>query len=147
MNTLMQLEMRFHRIILIETNVLTLSSPFHCSSRVSYRRLPRTISTWVLSFSTDGDTTASLSILLDHCDNEKVFSCVQVGFHVFQFVPVASGPASGHHIEGLAPSAFIPLIKYLYTLLRSLKISESLIVESFQEENCRVNGGLEKSSL
>lgn len=37
--------------------------------------------------------------VFDHPQSNKVFSCGQVEFYVFQFVPVPSCPVSGHYGE------------------------------------------------
>ena len=63
-------------------------------------QLPRTMSRWLLNFSKDGDSTSSLGNLCPCSVNltvEKVFPNVQREPPVFRFVPVASGPVTGHH--------------------------------------------------
>jgi len=64
----------------------------------------RTMSKWLLNVSMDVDSTASLGNLLP-CSvtlrkgdkGRKVFPDVQMELPVFQFVPVVSGPVTGHH--------------------------------------------------
>lgn len=37
------------------------------------------------------------NVLFDHPQSNKALSCVHMKLHVFQFVPVASCPVSGHY--------------------------------------------------
>jgi len=71
-----------------------------CSSRPTYSRLPRTMSRWFFSIYKDGESTKFLGNL-DECSVtltvEKESPDVQAESSVFQFVPTASCPDTGHH--------------------------------------------------
>ena len=71
-----------------------------------YSRLPRTMSSWVLSIFID--KLHNLSEQPVPVFNSKKCSRVQMEFHVFQYVPTASCPATGHHWEECVTLFFIP---------------------------------------
>lgn len=71
-----------------------------CSSWATYSQLPRTVSRQFLSISKDGGCVVSgqsgQSVpVLSHSQSKKVFWCSE-GTPVFHFVPVDSGPGTGH---------------------------------------------------
>lgn len=77
------------------TFLLKPPSPIPHSSKSSWNRLSRTISSWVLTTSMDGDSTASPSSVCNVWpQTKKVFSCVQMECHVFQFVLIAYCPTN-----------------------------------------------------
>jgi len=67
-----------------------------------------TISRWLLNILGDGDSTTSLGSLFQCLvpPSRNVFPDVQIEPPGSQFVLMASGPGTGHHQEGLAPSSF-----------------------------------------
>ena len=75
-----------HEVAEVGTDLWRSSGPIPCSSRVSYSRLPRTMTSRISNISKDGDSTTSLGNLFQ-CSVAltvtKVFSCAQVSFHVF----------------------------------------------------------------
>ena len=80
-----------------------------CSSRVSWSRLPRTMSSQVLNVSNDGDaTTSGQPVPMFNHSHSEVFSYVQAEFPVFHFVPIASLPVTGHHWEEPGCVCFTP---------------------------------------
>ncbi len=80
-------------------DLLRASGPTLCSSRATYGQLPRTMSRWLLNISGGGlyNLPGQPVPVLGHPHSEKVFPDVQTEPPVFQFVPIASGPVTGHH--------------------------------------------------
>ena len=78
------------------------------------RRLHRTISRWLLSISKDGDSTTSLGNLCQ-CRSpsqwKSVSSFVQREPPIFQFVPVVSGPVTGHQWKEPVSVFFTPSLQ------------------------------------
>lgn len=71
------------------------------SSRFNWTRLLRTMTCCILNIFTDGDSTVSQDSLLRllNFKVKKCFSCVQIEFHPFYFVPISSNLVSGHYWE------------------------------------------------
>lgn len=60
--------------------------------------LSRSVSRWLLIISKDGASKLSLGNLCECLISLTVmFPDVQMEFSVFQFVPIPSGPVTGHH--------------------------------------------------
>ena len=60
--------------------------------------------------------------VLSHLHSEKVSPDVQMELHLFQFVPIASSPVTGHHWKEPGSVLFTPSLHFrnLHTLKRSL---------------------------
>lgn len=50
----------------------------------------------------------SVPVLITFVVKKKMFSCYEIEFHVFQFVPITSFPVSGHYWEQFDFYNFIP---------------------------------------
>ena len=71
-----------------------------CSGRAAESWLPRTMAKQLLNISKNGESTTSLGNLcqcLVTLTLKKVFPDVKRESSVFQCVPIASGPGTGHH--------------------------------------------------
>ena len=94
-----------------------------CRSRVTYSRLHRTSSRWVLNISREGESPSSLGSL---------FQCsIQTELRVLHFVPVAACPVAGHHWKEYGPILLTPTLQIfirspLGLLFFRLKKSRSL---------------------
>jgi len=68
-----------------------------CQSRVTYSRLHRSLSRWVLKISREGDSTTSLGSLFQGSVTLRGRKFFLVFRRKLQFVPVAPCPVTGHH--------------------------------------------------
>jgi len=67
--------------------------------------------------------------VLDHPDSKIVFPNVQMDHPVFQFVPIVSGPITGHHWKKPGPILFAPLFQMFIDIK---KITLSLLFSGSQ---------------
>lgn len=79
------------------------SCPTPYSNRVTYGRSPGTLLSQVFNISKHGNSTATLDNISQYSITltVKMFSCVKREFNVFEFVPIASHPATGHYWEAI----------------------------------------------
>lgn len=100
-----------HRVMEVGRGLLRSSSPAPCSHRVSYSRLPRIVSSWVLSISQDGDSAISLGNLfqcLTMLTVKKMFLLCSDGFSCFNLCPPPLVLSVGGTEKSLAPSSSSP---------------------------------------
>ena len=98
-----------------------LSSLTPCWEQVHQSKLHRSVPWKVLGISKDGIYTACLGSLfqcLTSSHSKKVLFYCKMKFPVFQFVPIASCPVTGHHWEESDSVFFSPPIRCLYTCIR-----------------------------
>ena len=74
-----------HRMFEVGKDPWRLSSPPLCLSWVIYSGLPRSVTSWILSISKDGDSSVSLH---SQCQcliilSKKAFSCVWMEYYIF----------------------------------------------------------------
>jgi len=70
--------------------------------------------------------------MLSHLHSEKVFPDVQREPSVFQCMPTASGPATGHHLSEPGPGFFAPFIPVFTHIQIPLEPSSLLQTEQSQ---------------
>ena len=80
-----------HRLVGFGRDLCGSSSPTPCRSRVTYSRLHRTLSRWILNISREGDSTTSLSSLFQ-CSvtlrGKKFFLMFRRNFLCFSLCPL-----------------------------------------------------------
>ena len=99
-----------------------------CSSRVTWIRLPRTMSRWILNISKSGHSTTSLRNLcqcLITLTVKKCFLVFRQNLPCFSLCPLPLVLSPDTTENSLAPSS-LPLLSYLYTLIRSSQAFSSL---------------------
>ena len=79
-----------------------------CQSRVTYSRLHRSLSRWVLKISREGDSTTSLGSLFQGSVTLRGRKFFLVFRRKLQFVPVAPCPVTGHHWKEFGPILLTP---------------------------------------
>jgi len=87
-----------------------------CRSRVTYSRLHRTVSRWVLSISREGDSTTSLGSLFQCSVTLRGKKFFLMFTRNFLFVPVAPCPATGHHWKESGPILLTPIPKIFISI-------------------------------
>ena len=95
------------------------------------------MSRWVLSISKDGDSTGLSGKpvqMLSHLHSRKVFPDVEREPPVFQFVPTASGPVTGHHWEEPGSTLFSPSLQVFIHSDKTLPTPSLLFLQVEQSQ-------------
>lgn len=92
-------------------------------SRAPQSSLSRTVLSWSLKISKDGDSTTSLGSLIT-CSREvfSLFTLNFMSFLIFNVCPLLLVPSVGTSEKTLDPSALFPPIRYLHTLIRPSQV-------------------------
>ena len=101
-------ESQNHSMVGVGSDLCGSSSPTPCQSRVTYSRLHRTLSRWVLNISREGDATTSLGNLFQ-CSitlrGKKFFLMFRWNFLCFSLCPLPLVLLLGTTEKSLAPSS------------------------------------------
>jgi len=109
-------ESQNHRMVGVGRDLCGSSSPTPCQSRVTYSRLHRTLSRWILNISREGDSTAPLGSLGQGSITlrmKKFFLLFSWNFLCFSLCPLLLVLSLGTTEKNLAPSSWHPPFRYL----------------------------------
>ena len=99
--------------------------PTPCSEQSPWEQVAQTCVQLALNISKDGDCTRSLGDLFQCLTTLTVKRTFLTDYPVFQCVPIASCPLTGHHWEESGSVFISPSFRYLCTLLRSPRACSS----------------------